>query len=150
MRSMFCFMFSVSEIFPPVSLNFAGGASMVLKPEEYLVHLGFAVSYSTFLKFIESCRVLSNCFFLLLMGCFLALGWSCNVVHWFSESSGRGNNFRRLVPEPSEKQAALAALLFYIASVAVITCEHAAYEDFISGFHETFSILENIQGRECI
>ncbi|KAB1221213.1 Aspartic proteinase-like protein 2 [Morella rubra] len=33
---------SVSEIFPPVSLNFAGGASMVLKPEEYLVHLGFA------------------------------------------------------------------------------------------------------------
>lgn len=60
---MFCFMFSVSEIFPPVSLNFAGGASMVLKPEEYLVHLGFAVSYSTFLKFLESCRVLSNCFF---------------------------------------------------------------------------------------
>uniref|UniRef100_A0A7C9ADQ8 Peptidase A1 domain-containing protein n=1 Tax=Opuntia streptacantha TaxID=393608 RepID=A0A7C9ADQ8_OPUST len=30
---------SVSEIFPPVSLNFAGGASMVLRPEEYLVHI---------------------------------------------------------------------------------------------------------------
>lgn len=75
------------------------------------------------------------------------------MVHWFSESSGRGNNFRRLVPEPSEKRAALAALFFYIASVAVITCEHAAFEDFFSGisyFHETFSILENIQGRECI
>lgn len=30
---------SVSEIFPPVSLNFADGASMVLRPEEYLVHI---------------------------------------------------------------------------------------------------------------
>ncbi|KAL4313152.1 hypothetical protein GQ457_01G016170 [Hibiscus cannabinus] len=28
---------SVSEIFPPVSLNFAGGASMILKPEDYLI-----------------------------------------------------------------------------------------------------------------
>ncbi|GAB4856524.1 hypothetical protein Ancab_014441 [Ancistrocladus abbreviatus] len=33
---------SVSGIFPLVSLNFAGGAAMVLKPEEYLVHMGFA------------------------------------------------------------------------------------------------------------
>lgn len=32
---------SISDIFPPVSLNFAGGASMVLKPEEYLTHQGF-------------------------------------------------------------------------------------------------------------
>lgn len=32
---------SLNEGFPLVSLNFAGGASMVLKPEEYLVHLGF-------------------------------------------------------------------------------------------------------------
>ncbi|CAA2955627.1 aspartic ase 2 isoform X2 [Olea europaea subsp. europaea] len=28
---------SVSEIFPPASLNFAGGASMLLKPEDYLL-----------------------------------------------------------------------------------------------------------------
>ncbi|XP_022883569.1 aspartic proteinase-like protein 2 isoform X2 [Olea europaea var. sylvestris] len=28
---------SVSDIFPPVNLNFAGGASMILKPEDYLV-----------------------------------------------------------------------------------------------------------------
>ncbi|GLT93478.1 hypothetical protein SLE2022_112700 [Rubroshorea leprosula] len=32
---------SVNEIFPSVSLNFAGDASMVLKPEEYLTHFGF-------------------------------------------------------------------------------------------------------------
>ncbi|KAM5559654.1 aspartic proteinase 36-like [Rosa sericea] len=32
---------SLAEVFPPVSLNFAAGASMVLKPEEYLVHTGF-------------------------------------------------------------------------------------------------------------
>ncbi|XP_038694355.1 aspartic proteinase 39 isoform X2 [Tripterygium wilfordii] len=31
---------SISDIFPPVILNFAGGASMVLKPEEYLTHRG--------------------------------------------------------------------------------------------------------------
>ncbi|GMH30176.1 hypothetical protein Nepgr_032019 [Nepenthes gracilis] len=33
---------SISEIFPLVSLNFDGGATMNLKPEEYLVHMGFA------------------------------------------------------------------------------------------------------------
>ncbi|XP_057534988.1 aspartic proteinase 36-like isoform X1 [Amaranthus tricolor] len=32
---------SLSNIFPPVSLNFAGGASMVLRPEEYLMHMGY-------------------------------------------------------------------------------------------------------------
>ncbi|KAJ0089007.1 hypothetical protein Patl1_32300 [Pistacia atlantica] len=37
----FCFLFSVSEIFPLVSLNFDGSASMILKPEEYLSHIGF-------------------------------------------------------------------------------------------------------------
>ncbi|XP_010553357.1 PREDICTED: aspartic proteinase-like protein 2 isoform X2 [Tarenaya hassleriana] len=38
-----CFLVStsVSDIFPPVSLNFVGGASMVLRPQDYLVHLGF-------------------------------------------------------------------------------------------------------------
>ncbi|XP_052173684.1 aspartic proteinase 36-like [Diospyros lotus] len=32
---------SITEIFPPVALNFVGGASMVLRPEDYLVHYGF-------------------------------------------------------------------------------------------------------------
>ncbi|XP_054800488.1 aspartic proteinase 36-like isoform X2 [Prosopis cineraria] len=32
---------SIGDIFPPVSLNFAGGASMVLKPEQYLIRYGF-------------------------------------------------------------------------------------------------------------
>ncbi|KAE8704595.1 Eukaryotic aspartyl protease family protein isoform 2 [Hibiscus syriacus] len=32
---------SVSEIFPSVSLNFAAGASMTLKPEDYLIRSGF-------------------------------------------------------------------------------------------------------------
>ncbi|MFQ6664759.1 hypothetical protein Gotur_031757 [Gossypium turneri] len=32
---------SVSQIFPPVSLNFASGASMMLKPEDYLIRSGF-------------------------------------------------------------------------------------------------------------
>ncbi|KAI4349063.1 hypothetical protein L6164_009705 [Bauhinia variegata] len=33
--------FSVGDVFPQVSLNFAGGASMLLKPEQYLMHSGF-------------------------------------------------------------------------------------------------------------
>ncbi|KAG8648612.1 hypothetical protein MANES_08G017000v8 [Manihot esculenta] len=32
---------SISEVFPPVSLNFAGGASMLLKPEDYLIRVGY-------------------------------------------------------------------------------------------------------------
>ncbi|OVA17904.1 Peptidase A1 [Macleaya cordata] len=37
-----CFLVpnSVSEVFPPVTLNFAGGASMFLKPEDYLLQQG--------------------------------------------------------------------------------------------------------------
>ncbi|ONH96349.1 hypothetical protein PRUPE_7G122500 [Prunus persica] len=37
-----CYLVSTSlaEVFPPVSLNFAAGASMVLKPEEYLMRTG--------------------------------------------------------------------------------------------------------------
>ncbi|KAK6140063.1 hypothetical protein DH2020_026198 [Rehmannia glutinosa] len=35
---------SVAEMFPPVSFNFAGGASMVLRPIDYLIHMGFVVS----------------------------------------------------------------------------------------------------------
>ncbi|XAR69679.1 Nepenthesin [Bertholletia excelsa] len=31
---------SINEIFPPVALNFAGGASMVLRPEDYLLQDG--------------------------------------------------------------------------------------------------------------
>jgi len=34
---------SVSQIFPPASFNFAGGASMVLKPEDYLIPFGPSV-----------------------------------------------------------------------------------------------------------
>ncbi|WCJ34408.1 Eukaryotic aspartyl protease family protein [Euphorbia peplus] len=32
---------SLSEVFPPVSFNFAGGASMLLKPQEYLINIGY-------------------------------------------------------------------------------------------------------------
>ncbi|KAK9158739.1 hypothetical protein Scep_005313 [Stephania cephalantha] len=38
-----CFLItsSVGELFPPVSLNFEGGASLVLKPEDYLLSGGY-------------------------------------------------------------------------------------------------------------
>ncbi|KOM34595.1 hypothetical protein LR48_Vigan02g074500 [Vigna angularis] len=32
---------SIGDIFPSVSLNFEGGASMILKPEQYLMHNGY-------------------------------------------------------------------------------------------------------------
>ncbi|KAL8515886.1 hypothetical protein ACS0TY_014546 [Phlomoides rotata] len=38
------FVYSVSEIFPTVSLNFAGGATMVLRPEDYLLQQNSVVS----------------------------------------------------------------------------------------------------------
>ncbi|PHT37809.1 hypothetical protein CQW23_21382 [Capsicum baccatum] len=42
-RTKPCFLVSssIAEIFPPVSLNFDGGASMALRPADYLVHMGF-------------------------------------------------------------------------------------------------------------
>ncbi|CAA2970443.1 aspartic ase 2 [Olea europaea subsp. europaea] len=38
-----CYLVSTSmaQIFPPVSLNFAGGVSMFLRPEDYLLHAAF-------------------------------------------------------------------------------------------------------------
>ena len=36
---------SVDEIFPLVSLNFAGGASMVLRPQDYLLEQNSIVSF---------------------------------------------------------------------------------------------------------
>lgn len=46
--TFFFFMCSLSASFPPVSLNFAGGASMLLKPEEYLVRISSVVSLPLF------------------------------------------------------------------------------------------------------
>ncbi|XP_057742024.1 aspartic proteinase 36-like isoform X1 [Arachis stenosperma] len=41
-KGLQCYLLStsISDIFPQVSLNFEGGASMVLKPEQYLMHNG--------------------------------------------------------------------------------------------------------------
>lgn len=98
----FC-SFSLGDIFPPLSLNFMGGASMFLKPEQYLMHYGFLVSVSFSLfdcslllawvgVFLLNCIPLIIVYWLL---CFFA-GWCCNVVHWFPESAGGVLNFRRL------------------------------------------------------
>ncbi|XP_059646781.1 aspartic proteinase 36-like [Cornus florida] len=38
---------SITDIFPPIAFNFAGGASMILKPGDYLVHFGFAADGAT-------------------------------------------------------------------------------------------------------
>ncbi|KAL3754053.1 hypothetical protein ACJRO7_001316 [Eucalyptus globulus] len=40
-RQCFLVSSSLSATFPLVSLNFLGGATMLLKPEEYLIHVGF-------------------------------------------------------------------------------------------------------------
>jgi len=41
------FFSSADDAFPPVTLNFAGGASMNLKPSDYLLQQGSVVSLST-------------------------------------------------------------------------------------------------------
>jgi len=59
-------LFSVDDIFPQVTLNFMGGASMVLDPEHYLMHYGFLVSMFIFslvtLLPLLSCRSRRNYF----------------------------------------------------------------------------------------
>jgi len=40
-------VFSVTEVFPQVSLNFAGGASMILRPQDYLIQQNSIVSIQT-------------------------------------------------------------------------------------------------------
>lgn len=37
-------VFSNVDIFPQVSLNFAGGASLVLRPQDYLIEQNYIVS----------------------------------------------------------------------------------------------------------
>ncbi|GFP86505.1 aspartic proteinase-like protein 2 [Phtheirospermum japonicum] len=51
---------SVSSIFPPVSLNFAGGASMILRPQDYLLQqnsLGGAAVWCIGIQKIQSQRI---------------------------------------------------------------------------------------------
>uniref|UniRef100_A0A803LSY5 Pentatricopeptide repeat-containing protein n=1 Tax=Chenopodium quinoa TaxID=63459 RepID=A0A803LSY5_CHEQI len=40
-RTMLQVFSKVSGLFPPMGFNFAGGASVVLRPKDYLVHMGF-------------------------------------------------------------------------------------------------------------
>ena len=44
-------MFSVTDVFPQVSLNFAGGASMILRPQDYLLQQNSVVSIQFFSLF---------------------------------------------------------------------------------------------------
>lgn len=130
-----CLLCSVDEIFPPVSLNFAGGASMVLKPGEYLMHLGFSVSCSTcifyfnFLEFMEVDMILFSlvtsemCCTISFVICNLGItGWCCNVVHWISESCRtRDNNFRRL-------DSGLQPLLMNLCCILGWGCDNLLYQ----------------------
>jgi hypothetical protein len=43
---------SVTDIFPQVSLNFAGGASLDLRPQDYLIQQNSIVSISSFNLFL--------------------------------------------------------------------------------------------------
>ncbi|KAK8515711.1 hypothetical protein V6N13_139319 [Hibiscus sabdariffa] len=63
---------SVNNIFPQASLNFAGGASLVLNPEDYLLQQNSIVSH---LKFQTLISVYSY-------------WWCCSLVHWLSENRG--------------------------------------------------------------
>ncbi|XP_030453784.1 aspartic proteinase 36 isoform X2 [Syzygium oleosum] len=57
-----CFLVSsrLSETFPPVSLNFLGGATMLLKPEEYLINEGAALWCIGFEKAQEGVSILGD------------------------------------------------------------------------------------------
>ena len=58
---MFLFlMFSVTDVFPQVSLNFAGGASMILRPQDYLLQQNSVVSIQFFSLFSSLSLSLSS------------------------------------------------------------------------------------------
>lgn len=53
-------MFSVTDVFPQVSLNFAGGASMILRPQDYLLQQNSVVSIQFFSPLLFSSLSLSS------------------------------------------------------------------------------------------
>ena len=53
-------MFSVTDVFPQVSLNFAGGASMILRPQDYLLQQNSVVSIQFFSLFSSLSLSLSS------------------------------------------------------------------------------------------
>jgi hypothetical protein len=58
----FFFVFSVTDVFPQVSLNFAGGASMNLRPQDYLLQQNSVVSMQVFVAHLlhSSVSILSQ------------------------------------------------------------------------------------------
>jgi len=44
------FVFSVNDLFPQVSLNFAGGASLNLRPQDYLLQQNSVVSFQVLIS----------------------------------------------------------------------------------------------------
>ena len=100
-------------MFPTVSLNFAGGASMFLRPQDYLLQQNSVVSsHETFLvtnykvtwvDYKSNCILLVSYFCLVvklaeLIGCLFS-GWGCCVVHRFSENQrSRNYHFKRYKP----------------------------------------------------
>lgn len=88
-------MISVADIFPPVSLNFAGGASMFLNPQDYLIQqnsvvstFNSAISIESFHRNLSFSVVLDLTF----VSVFCFLGRYCSVVHRFSEDTESGDN----------------------------------------------------------
>ncbi|XP_048127471.1 aspartic proteinase 36 isoform X2 [Rhodamnia argentea] len=59
-RQCFLVSSSLSETFPLVSFNFLGGATMLLKPEEYLIHEGAALWCIGFEKAQEGVSILGD------------------------------------------------------------------------------------------
>lgn len=102
-KRVLIFMFSVSEVFPVISFNFEGIASMVLKPEEYL-QFDSIVSCSTILsahhfEYFCSCTTYESLNIELWQSYnakHLNLAGTCFTVHRFSESRGWNKYFRRL------------------------------------------------------
>ncbi|TXG73729.1 hypothetical protein EZV62_002308 [Acer yangbiense] len=81
---------SVADLFPQVSFNFAGGASLILNPQDYLIQQNSIPHIFAKLKAYKSWipRIPDQYVVIFLTG------WCCSVVHWLSEDSG-SNNFRR-------------------------------------------------------
>jgi hypothetical protein len=86
-------MFSINDFFPQVSLNFVGGASLDLRPEDYLIQPIMSIQSSIFILLYTICY-LTNSYDEPMH----VTGWWISVVYWISKDQrSRGDNFRRYI-----------------------------------------------------
>ncbi|KAI9076240.1 hypothetical protein K1719_041813 [Acacia pycnantha] len=129
---------SISDIFPLVSLNFAGGASMVLRPQDYLIQqtsiggaamwcIGFQKIQGQAITILGDLVLKDKIFVYDLAG--QRIGWAnydCSMSVNVSASSGTGRseyvNAGELSGSTSIREGIKAGILTFLMHITLISC----------------------------